>query len=126
MARKKSKRDSRGYSTHVKTIHMPSRDASSIAGTSKQKVKVSKAAQDELSCLLDKLRNDLQLGGGNQRGKKEPIFFSTKDKKMVNKIIKLVCICMGFCLIDYLILHLINPRKFTHCSLPFACLSHSS
>lgn len=89
MSRKKSKRDSRGYSTHAKTIHMPSRDASSIAGTSKQKVKVSKAAQDELSCLLDKLRNDLQLGGGNQRGKKEPILFSTKDKKMVNKIIKL-------------------------------------
>lgn len=69
---------------------MHSRDPS-VAGISKQKVEVSKAAQDELSCLLDRLKLDLQWGKYHSQERKDPIIFSVKDKKMVNKISKLVC-----------------------------------
>jgi hypothetical protein len=94
MTRKRSNRDTRGYS-NAKTSHVvTSRDTSSAAGISKQKVKVSKAAQDELSCLLDKLKQDLQWGKQYPQERKDPLSCSMKDKKMVNKISKLVCICI--------------------------------
>lgn len=98
MGRKKSnKGDDRGYA-HSKSLHVQARDPP-IAGKSKQKVQVSKAAQDELSCLLDKLKQDLQLRRDYPQERKDfMLLFSMKDKKAINKIIKLndQLVALGF------------------------------
>ena len=108
MTRKKNRKiDSRGYSNTSKTFvsaykqndsSAASTSAVVVAGKSKKRVEISKLGQDELSCLLDDLKKDQwwkKTIGSNKN--KEPILFSTKDKKMINKITKLVrCYCNLF------------------------------
>jgi hypothetical protein len=108
---KKKVGDTRGYATsnayssrpkHLRTSSKP------VGGKAKKQVQVSKSAQDEITSLMDELKESLRRGdvdaGGNQ-----PLDFAVDDKKMIKKIANLVRL-------DYSIGTEVLPSTLTLCS----------
>ena len=81
--KKRTKQDARGYTTKINTSHC-NPNSTAVVGKSKTSIQLSQQAQEEITRIVDHMKEYLSTSSKNY--KQEPICVSLSDKKQVKRI----------------------------------------